>query len=148
MKKIVLQLTQILQIIKIYYENIDLVKNQKEIIIEENNSISKNIYFQFNNNDLSNISKENLKNIISEIDKPIKKVVLIGHTDYFGNNKYNYKLGLQRAQNVLKVINENNKAAIDTQISSQGELKPIVNCKTCDTKALKKNRRVEIYIEY
>jgi outer membrane protein OmpA-like peptidoglycan-associated protein len=133
---------------KIYYENIDLVKNQKEIIIEENNSISKNIYFQFNNNDLSNISKENLKNIISEIDKPIKKVVLIGHTDYFGNNKYNYKLGLQRAQNVLKVINENNKATIDTQISSQGELKPIVNCKTCDTKALKKNRRVEIYIEY
>ena len=133
---------------KIYYENIDLIKNKKEIIIAENNSISKNIYFQFNNNDLSSISKKNLKNIISEIDKPIKKVILIGHTDYFGNNQYNYKLGLQRAKNVLKVINENNKNSIDAQVSSKGELKPIVNCNNCDTKTLRKNRRVEIYIEY
>jgi outer membrane protein OmpA-like peptidoglycan-associated protein len=128
-----------------YYTSIYINKE-----IEEEKIITKieNIYFSFNSEKLSQESKEALNNMISKIDKPIKNIKLVGHTDYFGNEEYNYVLGLERAKNVMHAILENKSVNIDAKVLSEGEQKPIVICNNCNSKKVMKNRRVEIIIEY
>ena len=78
----------------------------------------------------------------------MKKITIIGHTDYFGNKEFNYKLGLQRAENVLNILNEDTNLKSKSVVTSEGENKPIIKCDNCSINKVNQNRRVEISIEY
>ena len=66
-----------------------------------------------------------------------------GHTDNVGSKDFNYKLGLQRAQEVQKYLYENEQIPLHKMnVISYGEEKPIAPNKTKDGRA--QNRRVVI----
>lgn len=81
---------------------------------------------------------------------PKDYLVIIGHTDSKGNEKYNEKLGLERAKSVKNFIQK--KGIITTiKTESQGEKAPLVNDQNADgsydVEAMSKNRRVNIIIK-
>ncbi len=126
-----------------YYTNINIGK--KEVA---NKIVTQNIYFSFNSKNLNEDSEKTIVDILNNLDRPIKKIKLIGHTDYFGSSKFNYNLGLERANSVMNIISKSSNINPETVIISEGENKPIVNCNNCSSKKVKENRRVEVYIEY
>lgn len=108
----------------------------------------KTIYFPFNEKNITPYSKKVLTNFINNIKKPYKEIRLVGHTDSFGTDNYNYTLGLNRAKSVEKIFQNNNIKNISIEVLSEGEKNPIVKCKNCSSKELQLNRRVDIYILY
>lgn len=81
---------------------------------------------------------------------PTDYLVIIGHTDSKGNDAYNQRLGLKRAQSVKAYLEEHGvEVVIKTQ--SKGEKSPLVDDKNADgsynIEAMAKNRRVNIIIK-
>ncbi len=125
-----------------YYTSITINKiNKKKTIIGS-------VYFAFNSSELNYKAKQAIISMLNQLNQPIKKITLIGNTDYFGSEEYNYKLGLQRAKNVMTEINLDNKINFKKIIISDGENNPIIKCNNCSSKKVNKNRRVDISIEY
>lgn len=81
---------------------------------------------------------------------PSDYLVIIGHTDSKGNEAYNEKLGLRRAQSVKKYFEEKNLETT-IKVKSEGEKKPAVADTNADGSynidAMAKNRRVNIIIK-
>lgn len=80
---------------------------------------------------------------------PTHSLLIIGHTDTKGEDKFNQQLGLRRAQAVRQyLINKGIKAEIKTE--SKGESEPILADQRPDgsfiEEAMSKNRRVNIKI--
>ena len=68
-----------------------------------------------------------------------------GHTDNTGDKTYNYKLGLERAENVKRYLYENHQVPLHKiNVISYGEEKPIAPNKSRDGRA--QNRRVVIRV--
>ncbi len=68
-----------------------------------------------------------------------------GHTDNSGNEDFNYKLGLDRAENVKRYLYENHQVPLHKiNVISYGEEKPIAPNNTRDGRA--QNRRVVIRV--
>ena len=68
-----------------------------------------------------------------------------GHTDNAGPKDYNYKLGLDRAENVKRYLYEQHQVPLHKiNVISYGEEKPIAPNKTRDGRA--QNRRVVIRV--
>lgn len=76
-------------------------------------------------------------------------LLIIGHTDSKGSERYNQELGLRRAQSVKAYLRDQGiRVPIKTQ--SKGELEPLVDDQNSDgsykTAAMAQNRRVNILI--
>ena len=68
-----------------------------------------------------------------------------GHTDNVGPKDINYKLGLERAENVKRYLYETHQVPLHKiNVISYGEEKPVVDNKTKDNRA--QNRRVVIKV--
>ena len=68
-----------------------------------------------------------------------------GHTDNVGNKDINYKLGLERAENVKRYLYEQHQVPLfKINVISFGEEKPVADNKTKDGRA--QNRRVVIKV--
>ncbi len=68
-----------------------------------------------------------------------------GHTDNVGNKEINYKLGLERAENVKRYLYETHQVPLHKiNVISYGEDKPVGDNKTKDGRA--QNRRVVIKV--
>jgi peptidoglycan-associated lipoprotein len=68
-----------------------------------------------------------------------------GHTDSLGSEKFNLKLGQERAESVMRYLNMQAGIPLSTMnVISYGEYKPIDDNKTADGRA--KNRRVTIIV--
>ena len=106
----------------------------------------KSIYFPFNDKNLTQYSINILNELIKNIETPFKKIKLVGHTDSFGLDEYNYKLGMNRAKSVKKLFDDNNIGNISIEVISEGEKNPVIKCNNCSSKKLLLNRRVDIYI--
>lgn len=78
-----------------------------------------------------------------------KMLTIIGHTDSKGTDKYNYELGLKRAENAREYFLELGVTA-DIEVASKGEKEPVapnsVNGKDSPENR-QKNRRVNFVIE-
>ena len=98
--------------------------------------------------DKSNIRKAD----VAELEKataflkkyPDSKVVLEGHTDSVGTEKYNLKLSQRRADAVKKYLVDKGEKADRITTEAKGEAEPIASNKTA--KGRFENRRVEILI--
>lgn len=71
-------------------------------------------------------------------------VSVIGHTDAVGDEAYNYRLSVKRAEKVKRMLIDNGMDSESIETVSHGEENPLVP--TPDGVAEPKNRRVEVLI--
>ena len=113
------------------------------VVTKDNKNVLRQIiYFDFDNFNLSSVSKKKIKQFVDSHKKEINEYLIVGHTDTKGTKKYNLSLSIKRA-NVVKelLINygiDNNKI----KILGRGENQLAII--TPDETRQPANRRVEI----
>jgi outer membrane protein OmpA-like peptidoglycan-associated protein len=76
---------------------------------------------------------------------PRSMLTVTGHTDLVGTAEYNYRLGLSRAQNVGKYLENKGVSSSRMIMDSKGSAEPAADYLTAAERA--KNRRTEISIK-
>jgi outer membrane protein OmpA-like peptidoglycan-associated protein len=76
---------------------------------------------------------------------PDSRLTIVGHTDSIDTDKFNYRLGLDRAENTKKYMEELGVNASRIDVASEGESKPVAPNRTDEGR--QKNRRVEFIIQ-
>ena len=109
---------------------------------DENDEILQIIYFDFDKSSLTEVSLEEIKKFLKKHYNKIKKYLIIGHADTIGTKEYNYKLSLERAIAIKKILIDNNIDEEDIKIIAKGEDDLLI--KTADETKHPANRRVEI----
>jgi OOP family OmpA-OmpF porin len=104
------------------------------------------INFDFDKANIRKSDKEQLRKAVEFIKKyPSKKIMLKGHTDSVGSEKYNLKLSLKRADATKEYLAKT--GGVDTMrigVQGLGEERPVASNKTKAGRA--QNRRVDILI--
>ena len=113
---------------------------------EENNKLTISLFpkFSFNSYEIDSISKPVLDTIISQLQTIDNPIVLYGHTDSIGSNKYNQELSLRRAQTVAKYLTDNQISPIRIKTIGMGATQPKISNTTEHGRMI--NRRVDIEI--
>ena len=109
---------------------------------DENDEILQIIYFDFDKSSLTEVSLEEIKKFLKKYYNKIKKYLIIGHADTMGTKEYNYKLSLERAIAIKKILIDNNIDEENIRIIAKGEDDLLI--KTADDTKHPANRRVEI----
>jgi OOP family OmpA-OmpF porin len=120
--------------------------NDKKIISKDGFSTLADVNFDLNQSTL----KTNFTTLLNEVVYLLKqesstKILIDGHTDITGEENFNTKLALQRAESVKKFLESKGIASDRILIGSFGETKPKYSNDTPSGRAL--NRRVEIMIK-
>jgi peptidoglycan-associated lipoprotein len=106
--------------------------------------ISLQLYFILDTADLTPVSRAELPKLLELIrQRPAPEVVIIGHTDRSGDERYNYELGLRRANAVRRQVEATGVPAELIVVTSHGGTNPLVPT-TRSYEPL--NRRVEITV--
>jgi len=102
------------------------------------------VNFDFDSFDLTQVAKDNLAGLGQKmIDYPKSLLEIAGHTDKSGSSKYNFELGLKRAESVERyLVDEYGVALFRMFMVSHGKTKPVAlpDEKNSNTK----NRRVTL----
>lgn len=102
-----------------------------------------NVNFDFNKRTLNQLGRGRVQQIAQMLGESSNlKVVLQGHTDYKGTEKYNEKLGLDRAESVRQELIALGVGADRLSTVTFGETQPIYHEETDWARAV--NRRVEV----
>ncbi|WP_192346318.1 OmpA family protein [Algoriphagus sp. Y33] len=103
------------------------------------------LMFPVNKSDLSESSKQNLKELAETLKKYEETNILVeGHTDNTGAEDYNMELSRKRAYSVEDYLTSQGIAKNRMEITAYGEMQPTA---TNDTEAgRQQNRRVEVAI--
>jgi len=105
--------------------------------------VLKNIQFEFDSYKLKDRSFEELDQVVTWLKThPNSTVVLSGHTDDVGGDKYNLNLSHNRAKSVARYLAISGISEKRIQTIPYGKQRPLVQSATEDARAL--NRRVEI----
>jgi outer membrane protein OmpA-like peptidoglycan-associated protein len=123
-------------------------KQTKEIFVEkkEKERIFNSVYFDFDSAELSELSKDELKNASNILsDHPQRKIYLLAHTDSYGNDIYNINLSLQRGKAVKEMLEKFGVDSSKIVVEYFGEKKPTQSNETDLGRSV--NRRVEILIK-
>jgi OOP family OmpA-OmpF porin len=103
------------------------------------------VAFRFDSAELTELGKGQVYLAAQRLkDKPELTVVIEGHTDSIGTDEYNQKLGLHRAQSVIKELSLQGIDASRMSAASLGETRPVINQETDWAHAV--NRRVEFQL--
>lgn len=103
------------------------------------------IFFDYNSSDLRPEYLSSLASIIATMkDKPNAKVIIIGHTDYVGSEKFNNELGLKRANAIKDLLVQAGVSSDRIVTDSKGKVEPIADGKYKVSSMM--NRRAEIKI--
>ena len=105
------------------------------------------VHFAFDKSDLSDEARTTLNGAVETLgaDGPAVSFVLEGHTDWTGSEAYNEKLGLARAENVKRYLEEQHQIAADRiSVVSYGETMPSASNDTREGRA--ENRRVVVKV--
>ena len=100
------------------------------------------IYFDFDQFNLTEVSKDKIKNFLDNYGGIINEYLVVGHTDTKGTNKYNLSLSIKRAEFVKKILINYGVKQSSIKILGKGEETLAVN--TPDDTKQPANRRVEI----
>lgn len=103
------------------------------------------VYFLEGTDEFTAESRLELEKILAELrERGAPDVVVIGHTDRVGNEEFNDRLSLQRAERVRSELIKLGIPESRIQTAGRGEREPLVA--TPDEIAEPRNRRVEIYV--
>ena len=108
----------------------------------ENKELMQIIYFDFDQFNLSEVSKDKIKKFLNNYGSDINEYLVIGHTDTKGTNKYNLSLSIKRAEVVKEILINYGINQNSIKILGKGEESLAVN--TPDDTKQPANRRVEI----
>ncbi|MGB0166915.1 MAG: OmpA family protein, partial [Luteibaculum sp.] len=131
---------------KISAEQIKLLIETKQPIV------IKNIYYPFDEDYLTEASKQNIDTTIFEIlaANPTIQVEISSHTDWFGSDAYNQDLSLRRAQSVVNYLIQKGIPEDRLVAAGYGESRPIAPNQNPDGSdnpvGRAKNRRTEFRI--
>jgi peptidoglycan-associated lipoprotein len=103
--------------------------------------------FKFGKTNLPDEAKAKIDEMVAGLKADPKNVFIEveGHTDNVGPSEVNYKLGLERAENVKRYLYEHHQVPLhEINVISYGEDKPVAPNKTKDGRA--QNRRVVIKV--
>jgi outer membrane protein OmpA-like peptidoglycan-associated protein len=104
------------------------------------------VNFDFNVRKLNDLGRGRVHQVAELLQKaPGVRVVLEGHADYIGSDKYNEKLGMDRAEAVRQELVAQGVTAERLSTVTFGKSKPIFAEQTDWARAV--NRRVETHIE-
>ena len=104
-----------------------------------------NLYFRTDTTELNDESRAMVAGILRSVAKrPAPDVTVIGHTDTTGSSANNYRLGLERAATIKKLLTAAGLDAAAIEIESHGEADLLV--RTRNNTAEPRNRRVEITV--
>jgi len=121
-----------------YYNTVTSTINGQDITLTS-------IHFAFGsykmNDEMESISKDNAKLITPIFNNSKARIKLEGNCDEWGNDEFNFALGLKRAKTVKDTLVNNGIKGSNIIILSLGEGNPI--CKDQTASCWKKNRRVD-----
>jgi outer membrane protein OmpA-like peptidoglycan-associated protein len=104
------------------------------------------VLFKFDKKDLNPAFAYRLDTLIDKIrNKTFKRIEILGHTDSLGNNKYNQKLSIDRAEVVKKYLIDRLKYPADI-IVTKGFAATLPVSTNSNSTGRQKNRRVEIVL--
>jgi OOP family OmpA-OmpF porin len=117
-------------------------------------TLAAEVLFGFDKDNLKDEGKKILDVEVVEKMKAhpeVELVLITGHTDLIGDDKYNQKLSERRAAQVKKYIASQGIADSRLHAVGKGETQPVVDCKGVRGKklieCLQPNRRVVVEIE-
>lgn len=114
-------------------------------IVEVERVVFSEIAFQFNSSRLTDLGKGKVYLVAQKLKEKSDVVVAIeGHADYMGSDEYNQKLGLRRAETVMKELAGLGIEPARMSVASFGESKPVLGDQTDWARAV--NRRVEFRV--
>ena len=104
------------------------------------------VAFEFDKSSLNALGKARVRQVSQMLAAmPSVKVVVEGHTDMVGTDDYNMKLGMRRAETVVKELSELGIDASRVSPISYGEARPLFTDNTDWARAA--NRRVQFSVE-
>jgi len=103
------------------------------------------LHFNEASDDLTEESRAELERMLADVAKrPVRDIVIVGHTDAVGSDQYNDALAKKRAERVKAMLVERGVAAGDIDAIGRGKRDLLVP--TPDGVAEPRNRRVEIVV--
>ncbi|SDR87367.1 OmpA family protein [Winogradskyella sediminis] len=107
-----------------------------------------NIYFEFNNSNITNQGALELDKLVEIMkDYPEMKIMVRSHTDSKGNADYNLKLSERRAQSTMQYVISKGISKDRLSAKGMGATAPKIDCKSNCTEAEDaQNRRSEFLI--
>ncbi len=136
------------RIVEVPVEKVVTKEVVKEVpqVVEVERVIFEGVAFRFDSAELTDLGKGQVYLAAQRLkDKADVTIVVEGHTDNVGTDEYNQKLGMRRAESIIKELSG---LGIDTSkmsTASLGESKPLVNQDSPWAHAL--NRRVEFQVK-
>lgn len=135
------------RLIELFVSRFEIARECAEYLVINGNLVQRDegdvlatVYFDFDKAQLTPVSTQILDRIIQVAKQSEKEFNLTGHTDSTGTAKYNFALGIKRAENVQQYLSDSGK--LNVAVESQGETNPIATNETAEGRA--QNRRVEI----
>ena len=109
-------------------------------------AMEEKLLFKTGSSEIDKRGKEAIEKLGKILEKNTDTEILIeGHTDNVGPDKYNWKLSTERALSVVDILTKNTKIKPDRiTASGRGMHKPVASNKTDTGK--QKNRRIEIIL--
>jgi len=121
-----------------YYNTVTSTINGQEVTLTS-------VHFAFGaykmNDEMENITRKNSKLISPILSNSKARIKLEGNCDEWGNDEFNFALGLKRAKTVKDALVNNGINGSNIIVLSLGEGNPI--CKDQTASCWKKNRRVD-----
>lgn len=121
------------------------VVKEVEKVVEVERVVFPDIAFRFDSAELTDLGKGRAYLAAQKLKDTSELVVEVeGHTDQVGNEEYNRKLGLRRAQRVIKELTDLGIDPARMSAISLGKSKPLIDQETDWARAV--NRRVEFRV--
>ncbi len=118
-------------------------KNEVAVVAKnKNDDLMQTIYFDFDNFNLSVVSRNKVKLFIEKYGIKINNYLVVGHTDTKGSKNYNLSLSIKRAEVVKELFIEYGIKKNSIKILGKGE--ELLAVSTPDDTKQPANRRVEI----
>lgn len=123
-----------------------IVTREVPKIVEVERIVFPAVAFRFDSAELTDLGKGQVYMASQKIkEKTDLTVVIEGHADSVGSDEYNQRLGLRRAQTVMKELAAQGVEPVRMSAASLGESKPLLGQGTDWARAV--NRRVEFQVK-
>ncbi len=133
----------------LYEADVTLKARPAEIIVTEEKSYIKidNIQFDYDSAKIKEISTITLNTVVETLNNnPEINIALNAHTDFRGNDAYNFKLSDRRAASAMQYLISKGISVDRLQSKGFGETQPLIDCDPCTEAEHEANRRIEFII--
>lgn len=113
--------------------------------VSEKVTYAADAFYDFDKATLKPEGKAKLDDLVSKMGgMNLEVIIAVGHTDSVGNDAYNQKLSVKRAESVKSYLESKGIEKNRIYTEGKGEKQPVADNKTAEGRA--KNRRVEIEV--